>query len=562
MTHPRIKILLSALLTAGSLILPVAAQNFSVIGAVLTTDIRATIDGAEIPAYNVNGNMVIVGSDLRNYGFDVVYDNASRTTSVTYAGDRGTWSPIGGASHETGIGQKVMDVYSTDISVYVNGKKVDGYNVDGRMAFRFSELKVFGDYAYDNAARQTSLRLDENREFVAPSEDGKIAGMAYLTDRQFLVDGVTVGGIVEIDGEAYFPIELLAEYKNTTRRFYVREDDDGTLTLTAQNFFTGDSATWADKTVLSARPLGMTEASDLTFRLNDKTVGGKNVIRTLDGQYPMLRLSALGLDDNGGDIRWTPETRDNAKITLKTEEDVVGTALKPLIRESARETVIAIHNYLVNTMTYDPFVSRYGSLTPEQSKAVEDTQKAAEAKFPSLSTNYYLTSGYGVCENYADLFYEMCARAGIPCRNVSGAAGSGSHKWNQVYVDGKWQYVDCTWDDPVGWEEVLDDTYLLIDAEVLANTHYWRADDYPMAREYDPAWAQIDPNNIRTADEFRKCLVAQMYQKKKHIVLRLATWDAYGGTGCIRILNNWCWFGGGYNYETQCYEFDVEYWEE
>ena len=39
----------------------------------------------------------------------------------------------------------------------VNGTPVTGYNVDGRMAFRFAELAVFGAYYYDNGNRSTNL---------------------------------------------------------------------------------------------------------------------------------------------------------------------------------------------------------------------------------------------------------------------------------------------------------------------------------------------------------------------------------------------------------------------
>ena len=56
----------------------------------------------------------------------------------------------------------------------------------------------------------------------------------------------------------------------------------------------------------------------------------------------------------------------------------------------------------------------------------------------------------GVCQSYAFAFYMMAISAGLECRFVSGTADGGGHAWNQVKVDGKWYYIDCTWDDPVG----------------------------------------------------------------------------------------------------------------
>lgn len=49
-----------------------------------------------------------------------------------------------------------------------------------------------------------------------------------------------------------------------------------------------------------------------------------------------------------------------------------------------------------------------------------------------------------VCEGYAKSFQLLCHKIGLPCVTVS----SKSHMWNAVQVDGKWYYVDCTWDDP------------------------------------------------------------------------------------------------------------------
>lgn len=135
----------------------------TVIGSVLTTDIRAYINGCEVPSYNIDGNIVVVGQDLRSYGFNVVYDNNTRTSYISYDGS-GTWTPIAPSiENSQSIGTKVMDVYQSDISVSVNGNKVACYNVGGKMAFRFAELKVFGNYSYDNETRSVNLWVGETK---------------------------------------------------------------------------------------------------------------------------------------------------------------------------------------------------------------------------------------------------------------------------------------------------------------------------------------------------------------------------------------------------------------
>ena len=165
------------------LTIPTFAQSYGIIGSVLTTDIRAYINGSEIPAYNVNGNMVIVGSDLRNYGFDVVYDNNARTSNVSYSGN-GTWNPLSVVSgNDYSIGEKVMDVYDTDITVLLNGMPVTSYNVDGRMAFKFSELKIYGDYYYDNGTRTTNLWIDSDNFPIISQDTSK---PMIFTDKTYL----------------------------------------------------------------------------------------------------------------------------------------------------------------------------------------------------------------------------------------------------------------------------------------------------------------------------------------------------------------------------------------
>ena len=134
-----------------------------IIGSVLTTDIKAYINGCEIPSYNIDGNIVVVGQDLRSYGFNVVYDNNTRTSYISYDGS-GTWTPIAPSiKNSQSIGTKVMDVYQSDISVSVNGNKVACYNVGGKMAFRFAELKIFGNYSYNNETRSANLWVGETK---------------------------------------------------------------------------------------------------------------------------------------------------------------------------------------------------------------------------------------------------------------------------------------------------------------------------------------------------------------------------------------------------------------
>lgn len=67
----------------------------------------------------------------------------------------------------------------------------------------------------------------------------------------------------------------------------------------------------------------------------------------------------------------------------------------------------------------------------------------------------------------------------------------------------------------------------------MAKSHCWSGSDYPLPAEYDPAWEQLDPNNITSADMFRKYLIAQIMQGKTFIRLKTTRSGACGGIACI-----------------------------
>lgn len=79
--------------------------------------------------------------------------------------------------------------------------------------------------------------------------------------------------------------------------------------------------------------------------------------------------------------------------------------------------------------------------------------------------NDVLKLNKGVCTGYSGLFYLCCINIGIPCECV----GNHDHMWNKVMIDGAWKYIDCTWNDSIGWkkwflqnENELDETHQLL----------------------------------------------------------------------------------------------------
>lgn len=117
------------------------------VGTVLATDIRAFIDGVEIPAYNIDGHLGVVAEDLSAYGFAVEYTDETRTLSLSRTGGetRGVAIP---PSSGLPSGTPLMRVLYSDIKVYLDGRQVDGYNINGQTIVLFSALDVYGTRTY------------------------------------------------------------------------------------------------------------------------------------------------------------------------------------------------------------------------------------------------------------------------------------------------------------------------------------------------------------------------------------------------------------------------------
>jgi hypothetical protein len=63
-----------------------------------------------------------------------------------------------------------------------------------------------------------------------------------------------------------------------------------------------------------------------------------------------------------------------------------------------------------------------------------------------IDTNFWTTETRGVCRHYSAYTAYLCNLAEIPCVGVDGSVSfsTDTHIWNEVYIDGKWEFFDCT----------------------------------------------------------------------------------------------------------------------
>ncbi|MDE6455846.1 MAG: S-layer homology domain-containing protein, partial [Dysosmobacter sp.] len=432
-----------------------------------------------------------------------------------------------------------------------------------------SGIDAYGTFAPNNTISRAQMaailcRLVQPESRLVFTLQPKPADLTVRSSSKALVvNGHPFYGLVDVGGETYLPLALGDGNDAAMNDFiyYSGTDSRNSVDLDFIDFI--DLDVYDLPSVLpdycltpsSGNVIGTAQPGP-TVRIPSEYHKSYNKIPTLalSGRFPMVKVSDLfqgcTVSDQGSAIH--VEIPLDSRRTLpdvKKEPDLVGQALTGLLRSTPRETVRAIHDYLVNTLTYNPF------------NAVSEAAYEKASEQYGLEYNRILACKYGVCQDYTELFQEMCLRAGIPCEFVSGfAGGDGPHAWNRVYVDGKWLHVDCTWDDPAGNKPSLRYTYYLIEAETMAKNRVWPQSDYPLPAEYDPAWEQLDPNNITSADMFRKCLLAQVMQGKTFIRLKTTQSGAYGGIFCIYAYDTgFPYVSGGYNAKTKCYEYTIQY---
>lgn len=143
------------------------------------------------------------------------------------------------------------------------------------------------------------------------------------------------------------------------------------------------------------------------------------------------------------------------------------------------EKVRSIHDWLIKRITYD--------LTTENSGNVYGA----------------IVEGKVRCEGYAYALNYMCSMYGVPVIYISGEVrGEESrHAWNIIQMDdGKWYYMDLTWDDPRSPISVEYD-YFLIGSETSTPTGKFsnvRQADYDYGIDVSASAYPYDPEDSDT----------------------------------------------------------------
>lgn len=170
-------------------------------------------------------------------------------------------------------------------------------------------------------------------------------------------------------------------------------------------------------------------------------------------------IASYDVSSNGtvADINVTyRETKQETDYVNAHAKQILSSILKPDMTNVYKEYLI--HNWIVSHVQYDNSLQN-------------DTAYDA------------LKYGRAVCQGYALLAYRMLTDAGIPTKIETGYANGESHMWNEVSIDGQWEQLDPTWDDPVGdAPSDISYAYFNVTNQALAASHQWKENNFPVAK--------------------------------------------------------------------------------
>lgn len=197
--------LLSAMMLLSAAIPGFAANIGDVAGEVVYTDIATYINHYPIPSYSYNGNMLVVAEDLRNYAFNVDWNNDARTLNITPNYDSGGIAGCGTVySNRDKHGQTFAYALYSDIKVYINGRDIPSYNINGYTLVPVEDLANVSEgteYTWDPSTRSAKLWIDWAgiTQYKALMEDTRVqdAIMSKINaiDRQLDIDINNSGGV-------------------------------------------------------------------------------------------------------------------------------------------------------------------------------------------------------------------------------------------------------------------------------------------------------------------------------------------------------------------------------
>lgn len=236
---------IAAFLTLGGTPSVWALEIGDVTGQVLSTDIRAYVNGTAIPSLNVDGFTGVAAEDLREYGFDVAWVPQERKIIIRYSGKK-ELHPLPVQTTALPPGTKLADALYTDIRAYYGDQEIPSINIGGKTVIKLNDLSAFGSVVWSEGERKISFtpKAEDNGWFtenplVVREKDTVKVDDILINDPQITWNGKEVGRTIDyvpmldvswIAGMLGYTAKEMEDggllVDNGTDGFILREDDN------------------------------------------------------------------------------------------------------------------------------------------------------------------------------------------------------------------------------------------------------------------------------------------------------------------------------------------------
>lgn len=120
------------------------AANGDIVGHIYSTDIRAFINGVEIPSYNIGGKTAVVLEDILQEN-SCVYNDEERSLEFFSLDPLQLLEKTTEEKLNPGI--MIGDIYETDIKVSIYDVVIPSYNIGGKTAVAIEDLGYHGAFS-------------------------------------------------------------------------------------------------------------------------------------------------------------------------------------------------------------------------------------------------------------------------------------------------------------------------------------------------------------------------------------------------------------------------------
>jgi hypothetical protein len=151
------------------------------------SDIKAYVDYTPINSYNIEGYTYIIAEELINYGFEVLWNNETRSLNINRVKLSTPLYTIELWNDSLDSIGKIYDIYPTDIKCFLDGRMVNSFNIGGKTVIQFDELEKYGGFSWDADSRIVSATIFQNElKNALDSIENKVVidnSTGYSTDR-------------------------------------------------------------------------------------------------------------------------------------------------------------------------------------------------------------------------------------------------------------------------------------------------------------------------------------------------------------------------------------------